>query len=36
MMTILAYYWPVLVVALVIGIVSGVLAFRPRRSKPRN
>lgn len=31
-MTILSYYWPVLVVALLIGIVSGVLAFRaPRR-----
>ncbi len=35
MMTILAYYWPVLVVALLIGIVSGVLAFRgtPRRKR---
>ncbi len=32
MMTIFSYYWPVLVVALLIGIVSGVLAFRaPRR-----
>lgn len=32
MMTILGYYWPVLVVALLMGIVSGVLAFRaPRR-----
>ena len=32
MMTILSYYWPVMVVALLIGIVSGVLAFRaPRR-----
>ena len=32
MMTIVSYYWPVLVVALLIGIVSGVLAFRaPRR-----
>jgi hypothetical protein len=28
MMTILGYYWPVLVAALLIGIVSGVLAFR--------
>lgn len=28
MMTIFAYYWPVLVVALLIGIASGVLAFR--------
>jgi len=32
MITILSYYWPVLVVALMIGVVSGVLAFRaPRR-----
>jgi uncharacterized membrane-anchored protein YhcB (DUF1043 family) len=32
MMTIVSYYWPVLVIALLIGIVSGVLAFRkPRR-----
>lgn len=32
MMTILSYYWPVMVVALLIGVVSGVLAFRaPRR-----
>lgn len=32
MITILSYYWPVMVVALLIGIVSGVLAFRaPRR-----
>ena len=32
MMTIFSYYWPVMVVALLIGIVSGVLAFRaPRR-----
>jgi hypothetical protein len=30
MMTIVAFYWPVLVVALVIGIASGVLAFRRR------
>lgn len=28
MTTIFAYYWPVLVVALLIGIVSGMLAFR--------
>lgn len=28
MMAILGYYWPVLVVALLIGIVSGVLAYR--------
>ena len=32
MMTIVSYYWPVLLIALAIGIVSGVLAFRkPRR-----
>ena len=31
MMTILSYYWPVMVVALLIGIVSGVLAFRAPR-----
>ena len=34
MMAILAYYWPVLVVALLIGIVSGVLAFRGDRTSP--
>lgn len=28
MITIFDYYWPVLVVALLIGIVSGVLAYR--------
>ena len=28
MMTIVTYYWPVLVAALLIGIVSGILAFR--------
>ncbi len=34
MMTIVGYYWPVLVVALLVGIVSGILAFRsPRRKK---
>lgn len=32
MIIILSYYWPVMVVALMIGVVSGVLAFRaPRR-----
>ncbi len=35
MMTIFGYYWPVLVVALLIGIVSGVLAYRAPRSKRR-
>jgi len=33
MMTIVSYYWPVLLVALLIGIVSGVLAFRTRGAK---
>ena len=33
MMTILGYYWPVLVVALLIGVVSGVLAFRAHGSR---
>ena len=28
MMTIIAFYWPALLAALVIGIVSGVTAFR--------
>lgn len=35
MMTILGYYWPVLVAALLIGIVTGVLAFRAPRSDRR-
>lgn len=35
MMTIFGFYWPVLVVALLIGIVSGVLAFRSRAPRPR-
>ena len=33
MMTILEFYWPVLLVALLIGIVSGILAFRSPRSR---
>ena len=36
MMTIFGFYWPVLAVALLIGIVSGVLAFRSRASRPRS
>ena len=28
MIAILTYYWPLLVVALLVGIVSGMLAFR--------
>lgn len=32
-MTIVDYYWPVLLVAMLVGIVSGVLAFRRRGSK---
>ena len=35
MITILDYYWPVLVVALLIGIVSGVLAFRSAARRKR-
>ena len=33
MMTILNFYWPVLVVALLIGIVTGILAYRSPRSR---
>ncbi len=33
MTTIFAYYWPVLLAALLIGIVSGVLAFRAPGSR---
>ena len=33
MMHIVAYYWPALLAALLIGIVSGVLAFRSRGAK---
>lgn len=33
MMLLVAYYWPVLVVALLIGIASGILAFRPRKER---
>lgn len=35
MTTIFAYYWPVLVVALLIGIVSGMLAFRSLAARKR-
>ena len=31
MMTIVAFYWPLLVASLLIGIVSGILSFRSRR-----
>lgn len=35
-MTILIhFYWPVLAVSLLIGLVSGMLAFRRRAAKPR-
>ena len=35
-MTILIhFYWPVLVVSLLIGLISGMLAFRRRGPKPR-
>ena len=33
MMILIDYYWPVMVVALVVGMVSGVLAFRPNRQR---
>jgi len=33
MMMIVEYYWPVMLVALLIGIVTGVLAYRSRPSK---
>ena len=36
MTTIFGFYWPVLAVALLIGIVSGALAFRTRASRPRS
>lgn len=35
MTTILDHYWPVLVISLLIGIVSGVLAFRSEAPKKR-
>ena len=35
MMTIIDHYWPVLAVALLIGFVTGMLAFRSRGAKPR-
>lgn len=31
MITIIFYYWPLLCAALLIGIVSGVLAYRSRQ-----
>ena len=33
MMSLVDYYWPVMVVALIIGIASGIVAFRPRRRR---
>jgi hypothetical protein len=35
MMTIIDYYWPVLAAALLIGIATGILAFRPRGANRR-
>jgi len=35
MITMFDYYWPVLVAALLIGIVSGVLAYRAPRANRR-
>ena len=36
MMTVVHFYWPVLVVSLLIGLASGILAFRRRSPKQRN
>jgi hypothetical protein len=33
MMVLIDYYWPVLAVSLLIGIVSGILAFRSRKGR---
>ena len=35
MITILVYYWPLLIAALLIGVASGVLAYRSPGSKRR-
>jgi len=35
MIAMLGFYWPVLIVALLIGIVTGVLAYRTPRSNRR-
>ena len=31
MMTLIHFYWPLMIASVLIGIVSGVLAFRRRR-----
>jgi hypothetical protein len=36
MMVIVDYYWPVFAAALLIGITTGILAFRSRRSNRRS
>lgn len=36
MMALLGVYWPLLLVALLIGIVTGVLAYRSPRSDRRS
>lgn len=33
MMILIEHYWPVMIVALMIGIASGILAFRPRHTR---
>ncbi len=33
MMMLIDTYWPAMVIALLIGIISGVLAFRPKRQR---
>ena len=36
MMTLIHFYWPVMLVSLLIGVASGVLAFRRRGPKSGN
>ena len=36
MMTLLHFYWPALAASLLIGLVSGILAFRRKNPKSRS
>lgn len=36
MIAMIGYYWPLLLVSLLVGIVSGVLAYRAPRNRKRN
>lgn len=36
MMILIHFYWPALAASLLIGLVSGILAFRRRAPKPRS